>query len=277
MSDGSDLTLQDAADALEVHYMTVYRYVRLGLLPARRVGRTWAVRSVDLEEFRSSRQDDEGGTAVGRGSADWTTRLERRLLAGDRLGAKQVLDAALSSGCEPAAVFTDVVAGAMRGIGEQWEAGTCDVAHEHRASVVVEQVLSVLGDRFVRRGVRRGVVLAGAVAGERHALPVRLVAEVVRLGGWEVEDLGADVPVESFALAAAGAERLSAVAVSSTVRGNEEAVVATVAAIRHEVDVPVLVGGRAIADEAAARALGGDGWASDARGVVEVLEALHTG
>lgn len=277
MSDGGDLTLQDAADALEVHYMTVYRYVRLGLLPARRVGRTWAVRRADLEEFRASRGDGEGIAAVARGSADWTTRFERRLLAGDRLGAKQVLDAALSSGCEPAAVFTDVVAGAMRGIGDQWAAGICDVAYEHRASVVVEQVLSVLGDRFVRRGVRRGLVLAGAVAGERHSLPVRLVAEVVRLGGWEVEDLGADVPVESFALAAAGAERLSAVAVSSTVAGNEEAVAATVAAIRHEVDVPVLVGGRAIEDVAAARALGGDGWAADARGVVEVLEALHTG
>jgi MerR family transcriptional regulator, light-induced transcriptional regulator len=277
MTDGGDLTLQDAADALEVHYMTVYRYVRLGLLPARRVGRSWAVRRADLDEFRASRVDDEGGTVVGRGSADWTTRLERRLLAGDRLGAKQVLDAALSSGCEPAAVFTDVVAGAMRGIGDQWEAGTCDVAHEHRASVVAEQVLSVLGDRFVRRGVRRGVVLAGAVAGERHALPVRLVAEVVRLGGWEVEDLGADVPIESFALAAASAERLSAVAVSSTIGGNEDAVAATVAAIRHEVDVPVLVGGRAVGDEVAARALGGDGWAADARGVAEVLEALHTG
>ncbi|MCU1344909.1 MAG: hypothetical protein JWL70_1175, partial [Acidimicrobiia bacterium] len=32
----SELTLHEAADALGVHYMTVYRYVRLGLLPARK-------------------------------------------------------------------------------------------------------------------------------------------------------------------------------------------------------------------------------------------------
>ena len=32
----AELTLQEAADALGVHYMTAYRYVRLGLLAAGR-------------------------------------------------------------------------------------------------------------------------------------------------------------------------------------------------------------------------------------------------
>ena len=32
-----DLTLQEAADLLGVHYMTAYRYVRTGRLPARTV------------------------------------------------------------------------------------------------------------------------------------------------------------------------------------------------------------------------------------------------
>ena len=42
MSDttGDDLTLHEAADVLGVHYMTAYRYVRLGLLPAAKAGGT---------------------------------------------------------------------------------------------------------------------------------------------------------------------------------------------------------------------------------------------
>lgn len=269
-----ELTLQQAADALGVHYMTVYRYVRLGVLPATRAGRAWVVHRVDLDELLATRQ---AGEAMGHRSADWAGRLRDRLLAGDRIGAKNVVEGALAAGADPDDVHLDVIAPAMRAIGECWAAGACDVAHEHRASVIAGQIVSLLDSRFSRRGVPRGVVVAGCAPGERHALPLRLVSGTVRRAGWQVEDLGADVPVSSFALAVAEAEQLVAVALSSTTPGNEEAVAAAVEAIREAGDVPVLVGGGAVPDEATARRLGGDGWAGDARGVVGILEALHIG
>jgi len=274
---GSGLTLQDAADRLGVHYMTVYRYVRLGVLPASRLGRSWVVQGEDLAAFVAEREGGAEPEDAGRRSVDWAARLQQRLLAGDRLGAKNVVDAALAAGAEPDEVCLDVIAPAMRGIGECWADGRCDVAHEHRATVIAGQVLSLLDSRFSRRGVRRGVVVVGCAPGERHALPARLLAGVVRRAGWEVEDLGADVPARSLALAAQEADRLVAVAVSSTTPGNEGAVVEAVTAVRGRVDVPVLVGGAAVPDEGAARGLGADGWAVDARGAVEVLGSLHIG
>ena len=42
--------LRDAAARLGVHYMTAYRYVRLGVLPATKVGGEWQVRLTDLEQ-----------------------------------------------------------------------------------------------------------------------------------------------------------------------------------------------------------------------------------
>lgn len=275
MGDVGDLTLQEAADALDVHYMTAYRYVRLGVLPAQRRGRSWAIRPGDLEAFVHERSTAPMEAALGRGTVDWSLRLQRRLLAGDRMGAKSVVEASLASGTDAVGVYVDVVAPAMRAIGDGWAAGAVDVAEEHRASVIVSQVLAVLESRFTRRGVRRGIVVVGAVAGERHALPARMVADVLRLSGYEVHDLGGDVPVESFAHAVTGVDPLLAVAVSTTTPGNEEAVQATVSAVRRWVDVPVLVGGGAVPDAATSAALGGDGWASDARGVVEVLEDLQ--
>ena len=274
MGDAGDLTLQEAADALDVHYMTAYRYVRLGVLPAQRRGRVWAVARADLDAFVAERSSSPVEAVLGRGSVDWSLRLQRRLLAGDRLGSKNVVEASLAAGTDPIGVYVDVVAPAMRAIGDGWASGGVDVAEEHRASVVVTQVLALLDSRFTRRGVRRGVVVAGAVAGERHALPVRMVADVVRLSGYEVHDLGADVPVASFAHAAGGADPLLAVAVSATTPGNDDAVRATVDAVRERVDVPVLVGGGAVPDAVTSASLGGDGWASDARGVVELLEAF---
>ena len=276
MADTGDLTLQEAADALDVHYMTAYRYVRLGVLPARRRGRTWAVDPVDLDAFMAERATEKAETVVGRSSVDWAMRLQRRLLAGDRLGAKNVVEASLAAGTDAVGAYVDVVAPAMRSIGDGWAAGVVDVAEEHRASVIIGQVLAVLDSRFTRRGLRRGVVVAGAVPGERHSLPLQMVADVVRLSGYEVHDLGADVPPDSFAGAVDDVELLVAVAVSATTPGNDEAVRDTIAAVHERVDVPVLVGGGAVPDAAAAKALGGDGWAADARDVTELLEDLHT-
>jgi len=274
VADG-DLTLQDAADRLGVHYMTVYRYVRLGALPAERVGRSWVVRRVDLDAFVAGREAAE--EPAGRRSVDWAGRLQQRLLAGDRTGTRNVVDAALAAGWEATEVHVDVVAPAMRRIGDGWASGAVSVAEEHRASVLAAQVLALLDSRFTRRGVRRGSVVLGCAPGERHALPLAVVAGVLRLSGWEVQDLGADVPADELARVAGSADRLVAVGVSATTPGNERAVRQAVRAVRGAADVPVLVGGGAVDDEAVARRLGGDVWARDARDLVEVLEGIHAG
>lgn len=268
-------TLQEAADHLGVHYMTAYRYVRLGLLPAERVGRSWAVRSDDLAAFQAERESGDAGLA--RPPADWASRLERRLLAGDRLGVLGVLEGALAAGTEPVELYLDVVAPAMAAVGDGWAAGRVEVSVEHRASVILTQSLAIIGARFARRGVSRGVVVFGAVAGERHALPVRLLSDVCRAAGYEVMDLGDDVPVDSFAAVVDGLERLVAVGVSTTMPAHADAVRETVTALRQVTDAPILVGGAGIVDGEQARALGADHYAPDARAVVDVLEELPVG
>ena len=45
------ISLQEAADALGVHYMTAYRYVRTGRLPAVKDGAEWRVDPADLAEW----------------------------------------------------------------------------------------------------------------------------------------------------------------------------------------------------------------------------------
>ena len=52
-----DISLHDVAEALHVHYMTAYRYVREGMLPARKVGRSWCVRKSDLNQFQKGFKD----------------------------------------------------------------------------------------------------------------------------------------------------------------------------------------------------------------------------
>jgi len=272
--DGDGLSLQEAADRLGVHYMTAYRYVRLGLLPAAKEGSTWRVATADLDRLTGP-----GGLASkGRGRRDpapWGSRLERRLVAGDEVGAWGVVEAALAAGTDPPAVYLDVLAPAMTAIGDAWAAGEVDVSVEHRASAIVLRLVGRLGPRFARRGVSRGCVLLAAPQGDLHGLPVALAADLVRGAGFDAEDLGADLPLTSLAAAAARSQRLVAVALAATTPDNRPAVEEAVRCVREIVDgVPVLVGGGAVPDEAAARRLGADGWGRDGAALVDLLEAL---
>jgi excisionase family DNA binding protein len=263
------VTLQEAADLLGVHYMTAYRYVRLGLLPASKVGGTWQVEPADVEAMR--RGGDEPAPGGRRNPAPWDKRLEARLLAGDETGAWGVVESALAAGSDPVEIHVEVLAPAMRRIGDAWAAGDVDVADEHRASVIASRLVGRLGPRFLRRGRTKGTVVLGAVQGERHGLPVAMLADLVRSGGYAVVDLGADVPVESFVRAVADTDALLAVGVSVTSDENLDDVAPTVEALRAVTDAPVLVGGLAVRDADHAAELGADGWAPDGLAVLEAL------
>jgi MerR family transcriptional regulator, light-induced transcriptional regulator len=260
----ADLTLHEAAESLGVHYMTAYRYVRLGLLPATKVGGSWQVAAADVHDFKHVAPvvSDEPGS---RRRAPWASRLEARLIAGDGRGAWGVVEAALAAGTELDEIYLDLISPAMRNIGARWAAGEIDISVEHRATGIAFRLIGRLGPRFARRGRTRGTVLLGTPEGERHSLPVAMLADLVRGGGWEVSDIGADLPAQSFVSAALDTSDLVAVGVSVTSPDNLPAAAEVVAALRESVGhVYVAVGGGAVADEAHALALGAHGWAASA-------------
>ena len=270
------VTLHEAADSLGVHYMTAYRYVRLGLLAAQKVGGTWQVDAAEVTRMK----DASGATRIaGRvRPAPWAARLESRLRAGDEGGSWGVVEGALASGAAPVEVYLEVLGPALRGIGDAWESGEIDVGVEHRASVIAMRLLGRLGPRFARRGRPRGTVLLGAPAGERHGLPVAMLADIVRWAGFTAVDLGADVPTGSFVRAAMESGPLVAAVVTVTTSHNEACVRELVSCLHAAVPgLRVLVGGGAVSDESASVSLGGDGWAPDAPGAVALLEAAVAG
>lgn len=61
------LTVEQAADFLQVHRLTVYRYIREGLLPAVRLGKMYRLLARDVEAFLEAMRHHPGdGTAAGR-------------------------------------------------------------------------------------------------------------------------------------------------------------------------------------------------------------------
>jgi MerR family transcriptional regulator, light-induced transcriptional regulator len=271
-----DVSLRDAAELLGVHYMTAYRYVRLGLLPARKAGGAWLVAEGDVTRFVEGRDEAAGARRRGRQRArgDDPERLAARLLAGDRRGSLQVVEAALLHlGYKD--LIVEVMAPALREVGDRWWTGQIDVADEHRATEISLELLYQVGNRFIRRGRKRGVVVIGCAPGERHSMPAALVASAVRSNGFSVDWLGADVPATSFVVGARSHPDLVAVGVSVTSTALAGSIPTVVSVLREAgITAPVIVGGAGIDGEDHARALAADAQASDARAAVEVLDGL---
>ena len=268
------VSIRQAADTLGVHYMTAYRYVRTGRLPAERAGSEWRIDRADLRRFREPSAAPPGRPS--RPARDTTrARLEARLLAADEPGAWAVVESALAAGATPAVVHLELLGPVLADLGDRWATGDLTIADEHRATTVAHRVVGRLGSHFVRPGRRRGTVLVGAVEDEYHSLPGAMLADLLRAAGFAAVDLGANTPPHTFVEEAHVTPQLVAVGLGAFIAERRPAVAATVAELRRAgVTVPILVGGRGIPSSDAARALGADGWTGpDGATAVDAIRA----
>jgi excisionase family DNA binding protein len=267
-SDAS-LSITEAAKKLGVHYMTVYRYVRLGMLPARKEGAGWRIDPTDLELL-----DTTPTVPARKRSAPWPTRLQARMLAGDDAGSWGVVEAAIASGMEPRDFYCDVLTPVLHSIGRLWEDGEIGIEHEHLASNVAAGIIGRLGPRFANRGRTKGTVVLATPSGERHELGLAMLADILRSDGYRVLNLGPDTPEQALLSALDDVADLSAVALGIVNPDRLEAAASLIASIRDSVaEVPVLVGGAAIDDDQS-RALAADGWTADAREAGPMIAAI---
>lgn len=267
------VSLVDVADILGVHYMTAYRYVREGRLPASKVGRSWVVEGSDLRAFRQGQGQAVVPKGGGRKEAPWLDRMVTLLVQGDERGAMALMEAVLRSGHDLYFLYLDVLAPAMVAIGERWKSGDLDVFVEHRATGIVTRLMARIGVRFAKRGVRKGTVIIGSPEGELHILATAMLADLIQLEGWKVDNLGANVPADSFSSAVVGIPDVVAVCVATTMQETLQAASNTIAKIKEVTDnaVPCFIGGAAVTTEVDARLLGADYWASDARQLISML------
>ncbi len=283
---GGPLTLEQAASALGVHYMTAYRYIRIGRLPAEYRSGRWYVHPCDLAKAARTKRSrpvdgaSEGAAAPVPGpdaSTPTVDLMQDRLLAGDAAGAWLIVENALLAG-SPSDVHLEVLAPCLRRIGDSWARGEISIADEHRATALALGLIGRLGPLFARRGRHRaGTVLLAGAEGDTHAIPLMMVGDQLRGAGFSVNQLGADVPLDALVATAAGIDGLLAVGLSaSTAQAAANAARAVTALHRRLPGVPVFLGGPAVRSEEAARELGADGWARDAATAVSLLTSLES-
>jgi methanogenic corrinoid protein MtbC1 len=231
------------------------------------------VKPSDLELFRDAKAHSSEVSEGGKKIAPWAERLEAQLIQGDQRGAAEIMEAVLRSGHDLYFLYLQVLSPAMSAIGARWAAGNLEIFVEHRASNIAMRLIGQFGPRFARRGVSKGTVVLGSPADEMHTLSTSMVADLIRFEGWNVSDVGANMPAEAFAEAIRQGEDVVAVCIGVTMPGSLPAAQATIGAIRKVVprDLPILVGGAGVPSDEVARKLGADRRSGSVYELIEVL------
>lgn len=197
------LTLQEAADELKVHYMTAYRWVRRGELPAFKAGGRLRVRRTELTAYIDSRQVETGLPSGSTSRRDWDNHVDRLvegLVQGDAAECNALVRKIISDGATAGEIYTQLLTPSLYRIGELWQSGQVNVAVEHRATEICTGIMNRLSEHFRRRGPRRGVAVTLTAPGESHGVATAMIADFLRASGWEVHHLGTDVPVGDLKL-----------------------------------------------------------------------------
>ncbi|MEU7890896.1 cobalamin B12-binding domain-containing protein [Microbispora bryophytorum] len=189
----------------------------------------------------------------------------------DEEGAADLVLGLIGEGVPAEDVLLRVIAPCQRRVGELWASNEWPVAREHGATAVSERVVAAVSGR-VRPTATRGRVAVACADGEYHVLPTRIMAEVLRLRGWQVDFLGASVPGPHLIthLHQTGPD---VVALGCMLPTRLPRAHATIAACQ-AVGIPVLAGGAGFgADGRFARLLGADAWAPTADAAADRLAA----
>jgi MerR family transcriptional regulator, light-induced transcriptional regulator len=189
------MDLREAAGALGVHYQTAYGWVRQGVLPARKVGRGYAVSDDDVAALTAQRR--LGQEAVRPIHVrDWAAQaqgLYTAMVQGEETVARHRLDR-LAGGVSLIDLCEHVIAPALRQVGDDWAAGHVSIAQEHRASAICERLLATHARQPAGRP--RGTAVVATPPGERHSLPALMAAACLREDRWLVHHLASDLPVD---------------------------------------------------------------------------------
>ncbi len=198
------------------------------------------------------------------------------ILKGEAETAKEQVGAALEEGLDPNEILNEGMIAAMREVGCQFEAGEFFVPEMLVSARAMQGSMTVLRPVLLQGEVKpSGKVVIGTVLGDLHDIGKNLVALMLEGAGYEIVDLGTNVPAEDFVKAVQN-EKPDIVALSALLTTTMPSIKLTIdyliqAGLREQ--VKVLIGGAPVTEDYA-RQIGADGFAPDASRAVSVAESL---
>jgi 5-methyltetrahydrofolate--homocysteine methyltransferase len=202
-------------------------------------------------------------------------KLKAAVIEGQALPAKEACEAALAEGIPPGRILQEALVSAMDDVGNRYECGEYFVPEMLISVRAMKEALKILKPLLVEADVKpAGRVVAGTVKGDLHDIGKNLVCMMLEGAGFEIVDLGCDVPVDKFVEAVKqGTDLVALSALLSTTMPNIKATIEALGEAGIRDKVKVMVGGAPVNDDVA-KEYGADGYAPDASSAVALARSL---
>lgn len=200
--------------------------------------------------------------------------LKIAVSSGKRKDAKEHTEALLAAGNAPENLLEQALIPAMNAIGERFKKNEVFVPEMLVAARAMKEAMKIIEPKLIEAGIKpQFTALIGTVEGDLHDIGKNLVATMWKGAGFEVIDLGVNVPKEKFVEAIAE-HKPHVVGLSALLTTTMPAMREAVKAIRDAGynDVKILVGGAPIT-QSYADEIGADGYSDDAASAVDAAKA----
>ena len=207
-------------------------------------------------------------------------RIIDAIIAGDTPAVEAATREGLDAGIDPQALIEEGGAKGLEIVGEKFENLEMFIPELLISAETMRALNKLVFPHLKRedRGVAAGVAI-GTVAGDTHDLGKNIVATQLNLKGYEIYDLGADVPIKSFLECGRNNDDVKILALSALMTTSmyyQRDCVKDL--IKHGIrdQFYVVVGGGVVTGDWAAE-IGADGYGRTAVNAVEVCNQLLAG
>ena len=198
------------------------------------------------------------------------------VIAGRAKLAASAVQAALDEGCGAADILNAMI-DAMGVVGEKFKNNEIFVPEMLVAAKAMKKGVEVLKPHLAAGEVgAMGKMIIGTVVGDLHDIGKNLVAMMIESAGFEVIDLGVDVPHERFVEAVRANPDVKIVGLSALLTTTMPALRDAVALLNQQdfrKDIKIMVGGAPITQEFADE-IGADAYTSDAASAAQKAKEL---
>jgi corrinoid protein of di/trimethylamine methyltransferase len=203
-------------------------------------------------------------------------QLYDAILTGNFKVARAVTEQALAEKIEPQTLVQEHMIPAMNEVGRRYEANEYFVPELLIAARAMKASLELIRPLLTAQGAEpAGRVVIGTVKGALHDIGKNLVAAMLEGAGFEVIDLGVDVPAEKF-IAAAQEKHATVIAMSAlltTTMGSMKTVIEAMKTSGVRGKIKVMIGGAPVTQKYADE-IGADGYSNNANAAVALARKL---
>jgi 5-methyltetrahydrofolate--homocysteine methyltransferase len=212
--------------------------------------------------------------------SDRLTAIYEAVIQGEEGAVREGVEAALKEQTDPGSILNRGMIAAMVEVGRQYESGDCFVPEMLMAARAMKSGLELLSPALAAAKVEAvGKVLIGSVEGDLHDIGKNLVAMMLAGVGFEVIDLGVNVPPRTFVdgVRQHAPDLVGLSALLTTTMPNIKATIDALSAAGLRSGVQVMIGGAPVSEDFVPAA-GADFYAPDAssaaRRAKEVMSRL---